>query len=110
MIAGIALAVIAMLCLAFPGDVAVLAGMALSGVAFGILQSASMAQLLSRAAPNQIDGASALWNAAYDAGLGLGGLAFGVLAATTGYAAAFIAGGAGLAALALLVFRLCEAP
>lgn len=109
MIAGIALAVIAMLCLAFSGDIAVLAGMALSGVAFGVLQSASLAQLLSRAAPNQIDGASALWNAAYDAGLGLGGLAFGVLAATTGYAAAFVAAGAGLAALALLVFRLCEA-
>jgi predicted MFS family arabinose efflux permease len=110
MIAGIALAVIAMFCLAFSGDIAVLAGMALSGVAFGILQSASLAQLLSRAAPNQIDGASALWNAAYDAGLGLGGFAFGVLAATTGYAAAFIAAGAGLAALALLVFRLCEVP
>jgi predicted MFS family arabinose efflux permease len=110
MIAGITLAVIAMLCLAFSGDIAVLAGMALSGVAFGILQSASLAQLLSRAAPNQIDGASALWNAAYDAGLGVGGLAFGVLAATTGYTAAFIAAAAALAVLALLVFRLCEAP
>lgn len=110
MIAGIALAVTAMLCLALPGDVAVFAGMTLSGVAFGILQSATLAQLLSRAAPNQIDGASALWNAAYDAGLGLGGLTFGALAATTGYAAAFVAASAGLAVLALFVFRLCEAP
>ena len=110
MIGGVVLAVGAMLLLALPGGAAVLFGMALGGVAFGILQSASLAQLLNRAHPTQADGASAIWNAAYDAGLGLGGLAFGALAATTGYAAAFIAAAAGLAAFALLVFRLCEAP
>jgi predicted MFS family arabinose efflux permease len=109
MIGGVALAAGAMLCLALPGAVAVLAGMALGGVAFGILQSASLAQLLNRAPPSQADGVSALWNAAYDAGLGVGGLAFGTLAATTGYATAFIASAAGLAALAVLIFRLCEA-
>jgi predicted MFS family arabinose efflux permease len=109
MFAGIALAVGAMLCLALPGEAAVLIGMAVSGIAFGVLQSASLAQLLQRATPAQADGASALWNAAYDAGLGIGGLAFGALASATGYAAAFLALGAGLAGLALLVFRSCEA-
>jgi len=110
MIGGVMLAVGAMLLLALPGAAAILSGMALGGVAFGILQSASLAQLLNRAPPTHADGISALWNAAYDAGLGLGGLAFGALATATGYAAAFIAVAAGLAAFALLVFRLCEAP
>jgi len=110
MFGGVVLAVSAMLCLALPGAAAVLIGMALGGVAFGILQSASLSQLLDRVPPSQADGASALWNAAYDAGLGVGGLTFGALAAATGYAAAFIAAAAGLGALALLVFRLCEAP
>lgn len=108
LIAGAALAIFAMLCLALPGGTAVIAGMALSGVAFGVLQSASLAQLLRRVPAAQADGASALWNAAYDAGLGVGGMALGALAATAGYAAAFVIAAAGLAAIALLVFRRCE--
>lgn len=110
LIAGAALAIFAMLCLALPGGAAVIVGMALSGIAFGVLQSASLAQLLQRAPAEQADGASALWNAAYDAGLGAGGLALGMLAATTGYAAAFVIAAAGLAAAAILIFRRCEAP
>jgi len=109
MIAGVATAIGAMLCLALSGGAAVIAGMALSGVAFGVLQSASLAQLLRRVPAAQADGASALWNAAYDAGLGAGGLALGALAATTGYAAAFVIAAAGLAAAATLIFRRCEA-
>lgn len=110
MMLGIALAACAILMLAFPGDIAVLGGMLLSGIAFGILQTASLAQLLARATASQVDGASALWNAAYDAGLGLGGFALGALATTSGYAAAFMITGGGIAVLAVTVFRLFEAP
>jgi len=110
MTVGLAIAVCAILALAFEGSVAVLAGMTLSGIAFGIVQTASLAQLLDRATAGQADGASALWNAAYDAGLGLGGFVLGALAATSGYAAAFAITGGGIAVVALLVFRLLEAP
>lgn len=110
MTVGLALAVCAILALAFEGSIAVLAGMTLSGIAFGIVQTASLAQLLDRAAAGQADGASALWNAAYDTGLGLGGFVLGALAATSGYAAAFALTGGGIAVVALLIFRLFETP
>lgn len=110
MIAGAALAIGAMLCLALPGGAAVIVAMVLSGVAFGVLQSASLTQLLQRVPIARADDASALWNAAYDAGLGIGGLALGALAGVAGYAAAFVIAAAALAAIALLVFRRCEMP
>lgn len=110
MTVGLALAVCAILALAYEGSVAVLAGMTLSGIAFGIVQTASLAQLLDRTPAGQADGASALWNAAYDAGLGLGGFVLGALAATSGYAAAFAITGGGIAVVALLIFRFFETP
>jgi predicted MFS family arabinose efflux permease len=109
MIGGIALTAFATLLLAFHGDIAVIAGMVLSGAAFGVLQTASLAQLLSRTTASEVDGASALWNAAYDAGLGLGGFAVGILATTSGYPAAFAMTGVGVATLALIIFRIFEA-
>ncbi len=108
MVAGIALTAFATLLLALRGDLTVITGMVLSGVAFGILQTASLAQLLART--TEVDGASALWNIAYDAGLGLGGFAVGVLAITSGYPAAFAITGLGVATLASIIFRLFEAP
>jgi predicted MFS family arabinose efflux permease len=107
-IVGVVCTIAAMLCLALPGDVAVIAGMAGSGAAFGVLQSATLTQLLQRAAPTQADGVSAVWNAAYDAGLGLGGLGIGALAVTAGFAAAFAMAAIGLAAMACVIFLLCE--
>ncbi len=109
MIGGIALTAFATLLLAFHGDIAVIAGMVLSGAAFGVLQTASLAQLLSRTTASEVDGASALWNAAYDAGLGLGGFAIGILATISGYPAAFAMTGVGVATLALIIFRIFEA-
>lgn len=109
MISGIALTAVSTLLLALNGDTAVIAGMVLSGAAFGVLQTASLAQLLSRTTVTEVDGASALWNAAYDAGLGLGGFAIGILATTLGYSAAFAMTGVGVATLGLIIFRLFEA-
>jgi predicted MFS family arabinose efflux permease len=108
-IVGVVGATAAMLCLTLPGDAAVIAGMAGSGAAFGVLQSATLTQLLQRSAPTQADGVSAVWNAAYDAGLGLGGLGIGALAAAAGYAAAFAIAAIGFAAMACVIFLLCEA-
>ncbi len=110
MVAGIALTAFATLLLAFRGDIAVIAGMVFSGVAFGVLQTASLALLLARTKASQVDGASAVWNAAYDAGLGLGGFAVGVLATTSGYPPAFAITGVGVAVLAIIIFRVVERP
>lgn len=105
---GVAASIVGMLLLALPGSIAILAGMAVSGIAFGVLQGATLAQLLGRASPAQADGASALWNGAYDAGLGVGGVAVGLLASATGFAAALVLTGAALAATALVTVRIAE--
>ena len=68
---------------------AVLIGMALFGIGFGVTQNASLTLMFSRVPPSEYGTASAVWNLAYDAGLGLGAAGFGVLAAQTGYPAAF---------------------
>jgi len=91
MLAGLAACVVAAIGLAAAGEAEVLFGMLLSGIAFGVLQTATLAELLARAAPSQVDGASALWNGAYDAGLGIGGIAFGGLATAVGFSTAFVA-------------------
>jgi len=107
-IAGVVCTIAAMLFLALPGDAAVIAGMVGSGAAFGVLQSATLTQLLQRAAPTQADSVSAVWNAAYDAGLGMGGIGIGALAAAAGFAAAFAIAAIGFAVVAWLIFLLCE--
>ncbi|AZO28448.1 MAG: hypothetical protein EOQ30_18710 [Mesorhizobium sp.] len=82
-----------------------LAGMLLSGMAFGVLQSATVADILSRAAPSQADGAGALWNVAYDAGLGVGGLAVAALATSVGFSVAFVATAALFALVTLFALK-----
>ena len=95
-------------CLALPGALPVLGGMAISGIAFGVVQSASLSRLLARATPAQVDTVGALWNGAYDAGLGVGGLALGGLATFLGYATSILVTGVGLALLAAVIFLHCE--
>ena len=107
---GVVQIIAGLLCLALSGTIAVLAGMALCGIGFGILQSASLAALLQRCNPAQMDGASALWNAAYDTGLGIGGLAFGMLVATMSYPAAFIWAAFTLSLLAFAIPRQFRTP
>lgn len=69
--------------------VAVLVGMAVFGWGFGMLQSATLALMLSRVSSASYGTVSAVWNMAYDFGYGAGPMGFGVLAAGTGYPAAF---------------------
>jgi predicted MFS family arabinose efflux permease len=70
--------------------VAVLGGMVVFGVGFGIAQNASLALMFQRVPRSDYGTVSAVWNLAYDAGLGLGAVGFGVLAAQTGYSLAFV--------------------
>jgi MFS family permease len=68
---------------------ALIAGMCLFGIGFGITQNATFALMMDRAPASGYGTASALWNLAYDAGYGAGPAVFGVFAAHTGYPAAF---------------------
>jgi predicted MFS family arabinose efflux permease len=81
------LGMITMLWLASPA--AVIAGMCLFGIGFGIAQNATFALMIDRMPPSGAGTASALWNLAYDAGYGAGPAAFGLLVGHTGYPAAF---------------------
>ncbi|MBB6546852.1 MFS transporter [Nonomuraea rubra] len=74
--------------------VAVVAGMALFGAGFGVLQNATLALMFERGGAARV---SALWNLAYDAGMGAGAMGFGLVLGHTGYAAGF-----GLVALLVL--------
>jgi MFS family permease len=69
--------------------VAVIAGMCLFGIGFGIAQNATFALMIDRAPGSGYGTASALWNLAYDAGYGTGPIVFGLFVAHTGYPAAF---------------------
>jgi MFS family permease len=79
-----ALGLAALIWLASPA--AVLAGMALFGAGFGVVENSTFALLIERLPEAR---ASALWNLAYDAGYGAGPVAFGLFSAHTGYPAGF---------------------
>lgn len=78
---------VTMIWLASPA--AVIAGMCLFGIGFGICQNATFALMIERMRPSSAGTASALWNLAYDAGYGAGPAAFGLVVNHTGYPAAF---------------------
>jgi MFS family permease len=84
------LGMVAMIWLAAP---AVIAGMCLFGIGFGIIQNATLVLMIDRMPTSGIGTASALWNLAYDAGYGAGPAAFGLFVGHTGYPAAFAATG-----------------
>ncbi|MEV7523477.1 MFS transporter [Streptomyces sp. NPDC091371] len=69
--------------------VAVVAGVALFGVGFGVTQNATLTLMYARVPASGYGTVSALWNFAYDAGMGVGAVGFGVLADRTGYPVAF---------------------
>jgi MFS family permease len=68
---------------------ALIAGMCLFGIGFGISQNVTFALMIDRAPVSGYGTASALWNLAYDAGYGAGPAVFGVFVTCTGYPAAF---------------------
>jgi MFS family permease len=68
---------------------ALITGMCLFGIGFGISQNATFALMIDRAPVSGYGTASALWSLAYDAGYGAGPAVFGVFVVYTGYPAAF---------------------
>jgi MFS family permease len=68
---------------------ALIAGMGLFGIGFGVTQNVTFALMIDRAPVSGYGTASALWNLAYDAGYGAGPAVFGVFVGYTGYPAAF---------------------
>ncbi len=68
---------------------ALIAGMCLFGIGFGISQNVTFALMIDRAPVSGYGTASALWNLAYDAGYGAGPAVFGAFVVCTGYPAAF---------------------
>ncbi|GAA4997245.1 MFS transporter [Pseudonocardia tropica] len=77
---------------------ALVAGAAVVGAGFGLVQNDAMVALFAVAGPLHYGAASAAWNIAYDAGTGLGATGLGAIAEPFGFAAAF-----GAAAVALLL-------
>jgi MFS family permease len=68
---------------------ALITGMCLFGLGFGVCQNVTFTLMIDRAPASGYGTASALWNLAYDAGYGAGPAVFGVFVVYTGYPAAF---------------------
>ncbi|MFI9593745.1 MFS transporter [Nonomuraea sp. NPDC052265] len=81
------------------------AGAAVFGAGFGILQNATMTVMYARARPAMFSTVSALWNAAYDSGMAAGAFAVGLLAPVTGYSSALLVTAALMALACVLVPR-----
>lgn len=71
-------------------SLAVVAGMTVFGIGFGLAQAASLNAMLERVPASEYGAVSAAWNAAYDLGWGMGALGIGVVVAMLGYSAAFV--------------------
>ncbi|MCZ0978619.1 hypothetical protein O1L60_03600 [Streptomyces diastatochromogenes] len=69
--------------------VAVVIGVTLFGIGFGVTQNTTLTLMYARVPASGYGTVSALWNFAFDAGMGVGAVGFGLLAARTGYPAAF---------------------
>ncbi|MBO2457706.1 MFS transporter [Actinomadura violacea] len=103
---GVVLSAAGVLLTALTGhDVAVLAGVTVFGVGFGLLQNATLVLMYARTPRSGYGTVSALWNLAYDAGMGAGALGFGLVAGRTGYPWAFVLTAALLAAALPVALR-----
>ena len=90
LIPGVLIAAIGMALLVLVASTtAIMAGMVLFGIGFGITQNATLTMMFDRVTPSGYDAVSAVWNVGYDAGLGLGAVVFGVVSTHTGYPIAF---------------------
>ena len=87
-----------------PGHVLVIAGLLLTGVAYGGLQNLTLAQAFNAAGEPARSSVSIAWNLSFDAGTGLGAFAMGAIATAASYSVAF-----GVLALAVGVTGACWA-
>jgi MFS family permease len=68
----------------------VVAGAALFGAGFGVLQNATLTLMYARVPAAEYGTVSAIWNGAYDLGMAAGAIAVGALVSFTGFSAAFL--------------------
>lgn len=100
LIPGLTAAAVGMLLLVLIASTrAIMIGMILFGIGFGITQNATLTLMFDRVSPSGYDAVSAVWNVGYDAGLGIGAVVFGVLSSRTGYPIAFAVLGAFMLAM-----------
>ena len=103
LIPALAVAALGLAAMLFAGSpVALLAGMALFGAGFGVIENATFALLIEQLPEAK---ASALWNFAYDAGYGAGPAIFGLICVRTGYPTAFGLTGAVILAVVPVALR-----
>jgi predicted MFS family arabinose efflux permease len=86
------------------GRVVVIAGLLLTGVAYGGLQNLTLAQAFNAAGEPARSSVSIAWNLSFDAGTGIGAFAVGAIATAASYSAAF-----GVLALAVGFTGVCWA-
>lgn len=90
---------------------ALLAGMAVVGVAYGGLQNLTLVVAFQAVTRRDYGRASAVWNVGFDAGTGLGSVVVGFVAAGTSFSTALlVAAGLSLATLPLALRRPVRAP
>jgi predicted MFS family arabinose efflux permease len=86
------------------GGVILLAGAALFGTGFGLLQNASLILMMERVSKSEYGLGSTLWNAAFDAGTGIGAFSFVFVISAVGYYWSFFLCSILLASALVLVF------
>jgi predicted MFS family arabinose efflux permease len=86
------------------GGALMLAGAALFGTGFGLLQNATLILTMERVSKSEYGLGSTLWNAAFDAGTGVGAFSFGFVISAVGFAWSFALCSALLASALILVF------
>lgn len=88
---GVVLSVVGMAAMAVTSSgILVVAGSALFGTGFGVLQNATITLMYARVPAGEYGPVSAVWNGAYDLGMGLGAGVVGVLVAGVGFSWAFL--------------------
>jgi predicted MFS family arabinose efflux permease len=85
------------------GGAPMLAGAALFGTGFGLLQNASLILMMERVSKTEFGLGSTLWNAAFDAGTGIGAFSFGFVISALGFHWSFLLCSALLASTLVLV-------
>ncbi len=91
LVPGVTLAVVGMVAMSVTGSGGlVVAGAAVFGTGFGVLQNATLALMYARVTAGEYSPVSAIWNGAYDLGMGCGAVIVGALAAPMGYSGAFL--------------------
>jgi predicted MFS family arabinose efflux permease len=88
---GVVLSIVGMAALSVTDSpTTVVAGAAIFGAGFGILQNATLTLMYTRVPPAGYSTVSAIWNAAYDFGMAIGAVGVGLVVSTIGFSAAFL--------------------